>query len=139
MRFAAVAAFALTGAGMAADVFKWTDRAGATHYGDRPPPGVRAADDPRTDDERADARRLAEARAVQAASAVPAAPVAAPAAMPAPPSAVTTADADCRRQRELFLEGQRFRTVRRADGSTTLAPVATGRPVLAPNCDGAPP
>lgn len=141
------AVLATAGAHAGAAIFKWRDPQGTTHYGEHPPAGVKATpvdvDDPRPASERAAAQRLADDRAAQAAGIAPVAiasapPVATTATPPAPapaPTPAPAADADCRRQRELFLEGQRFRAVRRADGSTTFVPV--GRPVLAPACDAA--
>jgi hypothetical protein len=139
-RLALAAVLAAAWAPAGATIFKWRDGEGGTHYGEHPPAGVKATavdvDDARPESERAAARRLADARAAEAAAIAPAAAPAPPAAAtPAAPPADASADADCRRQRALFLEGQRFRAVRRADGSTTLAPVTGGRPVLAPACD----
>jgi hypothetical protein len=125
-----------------ATIFKWRDAQGTMHYGEHPPAGAKATpvdvDDARPESERAAAQRVADERAARAAAIAPAAGPSAPPAVAAtadtgPAPVVLPEDADCRRQRELFLESQRFRAVRRADGSTAFVPV--GRPVLAPACD----
>jgi hypothetical protein len=140
-RLALAAVLATAGAHAGATIFKWRDAQGTMHYGEHPPAGAKAVpvdvDDARPESERAAAQRLADDRAAQAAGIVPAAAASAPPAATATSAApaAAPADDDCRRQRDLFLESQRFRAVRRADGSTTFVPV--GRPVLAPACDAA--